>query len=276
MSADLEQRLVQTYLKQHPLEAARVMEELEVADLARALSNADAEAIHALHLMDPAPLAAVLEHAATEEAGRLLRLLPIDTQLAVLPLVDAPARGHILATLDDRDAALLTRLLSYPRQTAASLVEHDTFRIPSDISAGGAIERSRKAASPVRYYVYITDRDNHLVGVVSLKELLRAASITAVSEFMHGRPARIAATESVAEVVGHYHWRRFPMLPVVDADERLVGVILYETIQKLREEGVHDSGWNDTRNTLLALSEVYWLGLSTALGSPPAESHDQR
>ncbi len=65
------------------------------------------------------------------------------------------------------------------------------------------------------------------------------------------------------------------MLPVVDADERLVGVILYETIQKLREEGLHDTGWTDTRNTLLALSEVYWLGMSTALGSPP-ESHDQR
>lgn len=275
MNGNLEQRLVQTYLTQHPLEAARVMEDLDVAELARALSGADTEAVHALHLMDPAPLAAVLEHAATDEAGRLLRLLPIDTQLAVLPMVDAAVRERILGTLNEKDAGLLARLLSYPRQTAASLVEYDTFRIPSDITIGEALERSRKATSPVRFYVYVTDRDNCLVGVVSLKQLLRGGSTAAVWKFMHAEPARIAATESVAEVVGHHHWRRFPMLPVVDADERLVGVILYETIQKLREEGLHDTGWTDTRNTLLALSEVYWLGMSTALGSPP-ESHDQR
>ncbi len=265
----LAQRLVQTYLTRHPLEAARVMEELGTEDLIRTLTDVGEEAAQALHLMDPAPLAAALAQAPTEEAGRILRLLSIDAQLAVLPLVDAAVRERILSTLSERDGELLERLLSYPRQTAASLVEYDTFRVPSDIGAGEALERSRKAAAPVRYYVYVTDRDNRLVGVVSLKELLRTAPAVAVSECMNREPARIAATELVSEVVAHHHWRRFPMLPVVDEDERLVGVILYETIQKLREEGSHETGWVDTRDTLLALSEVYWLGLSTVLGAPP-------
>lgn len=271
----LVQELVRTYAAQHPLEAARVMEELDPEALTTTLSDLDVEAAHALHLMDPAPLAAALEYAATEEAGRLLRLLPIDAQLAVLPLVGAAARERIMATLDDKDEGLLERLLSYPRQTAAALVEYDTFRVPSDITAGEAIDRSRKARTPVRYYVYVTDRDNRLVGVVSLKELLRADTNSVVSEFMCGDPARISAAESATEVVGHSHWRRFPMLPVVDADEMLVGVILYETIQKLREEGLAETSWADARNTLIALSEVYWLGLSTALGSPPGR-HGQR
>lgn len=272
---ELAQQLVRTYVTQHPLEAARVMEELGTAALAATLSDLDKEAAHALHLMDPAPLAAALEYAQTEEAGRLLRLLPIDAQLAVLPLVGAAIRERIMATLDDKDGDLLERLLSYPRQTAAALVEYDTFRVPADITAGEAIDRSRKAKTPVRYYVYVTDRDNHLVGVVSLKELLRAGATAVVSEFMRVDPARISATESATEVVAHSHWRQFPMLPVVDADEMLVGVILYETIQKLREEGLSESGWADTRDTLIALSEVYWLGLSTALGSPPGR-HGQR
>lgn len=268
-------QLVQTYLVQHPLEAARVMEELSVADLAAALEGVGDEAGQALHLMDPVPLAAALEYVTTEEAGRLLRLITIDAQLAVLPLVDPGVRERIMNTLDERDGGLLERLLSYPRQTAASLVESDTFRVPADISAGEAIERSRTTTTPVRYYVYVTDRDNRLVGVVSLKELLRAGSETVLSEFMHGDPGRINATESTSEVVAHHFWRRFPMLPVVDDEDHLVGVILYETIQKLRDEGFHESGWTDTRNTLMALSEVYWLGLSTALGSPP-ERRDER
>jgi len=263
----LRQHLVRAYLRHHPLEAARVMEALEKDELAGVLAQADADAGHALHLMDPAPLAAVLERAAGQEAGRLLRLMNLDTQLAVLPLVEAASRDRAVAALEPDDAELVKRLLSYPTQTAASLVEYDTFRVPSDITAGEALERSRRAASPVRYYVYVTDRDNRLVGVVSLKQLLRSAAGVAVSQIMNDRPARIAAADTTPEVTDHHGWRRFPMLPVTDADDRLVGVIIYETIQKLREEGVHDSGWADARSTLMALGEVYWLGLSTALGS---------
>lgn len=270
----LRQHLVRAYLAQHPLEAARTMETLEADELAGVLADADAQTSRALHLMDPAPLAAVLDRVATEEAGRLLRLMTLDTQLAVLPLMETPAPDRALAVLDPGNAELLQRLLSYPKQTAASLVEYDTFRVPADITTGEALDRSRRSPSPVRYYVYVTDRDNRLVGVVSLKQLLRSAAGVAVSEIMHQRPARIAATDTASEVTDHYEWRRFPMLPVVDADERLVGVILYETIQRLREEGVHDSGWAGTRSTLMALSEVYWLGLSTALGSAP-QAHDE-
>lgn len=271
---ELRRHLIRTFLLRHPLEAARAMETLQIEELASVLAGVDEQATHALHLMDPAPLSAVLNQASTDEAGRLLRLMTIDTQLAVLPLVAAAARERLLHTLDEKDAGLLERLISYPRQTAASLVEYDTFRVPSDISAGEALERTRRAVSPVRYYVYVTDRDNRLVGVVSLKQLLRSAPGTPISELMHERPACLGATQTVPEVIGHYQWRRFPMLPVVDEDDRLVGVILYETIQKLREEGIHESGWADTRSTLIALSEVYWLGLSTALGSTPG-MHDE-
>lgn len=272
----LRQRLIRTYLAHHPLEAARAMEAMESAVLAGVLTDADDQASHALHLMDPAPLAAVLNLASTEEAGRLLRLMTMDTQLAVLPLLSEAARERLLNTLDQKDAGLLERLLTYPRQTAASLVEYDTFRVSSDITAGEALERSRRAVSPVRYYVYVTDRDNRLVGVVSLKQLLRNASGVAISDIMSRDPALIKATDTASEVTDHHQWRRFPMLPVVDSDERLVGVILYETIQKLREEGAHESGWADTRTTLMALGEVYWLGLSTALGATPGAHHDER
>lgn len=275
MTAGLEQRLALLYLSRHPLEAARAMEMFNTPELCDALADVDAGASHALHLMDPAPLATVLEQVSTEEAGRLLRLMPIDAQLAVLPLVEAATRERILGAIDQKDAGLLERLLSYPRQTAASLVEYDTFRVPSDITVGDVLERSRRADSPVRFYVYVTDRDNRLVGVVSLKQLLRAAAGTALHDVMHREPARLLATDTVSEVIAHPHWRRFPMLPVVDADELLLGVILYETIQRLREEGFHESAWSDTRSTLLALSELYWLGMSTALGSPP-ETHADR
>jgi len=271
----LRSRLIGTYLANHPLEAARAMESLETDELAEVLIDADDQAGHALHLMDPGPLAAAMNRSPTEEAGRLLRLMSIDTQVSVLPLLGEATRERLLNTLEPKDAGLLERLLSYPRQTAASLVEYDTFRIPSDISAAEALERGRRSGSPVRYYVYVTNRDNRLVGVVSLKQLLRESSGAAVAEIMHKDPARIAATETVAEVINHYQWRRFPILPVVDADDLLVGVILYETIQKLREEGLRESGWSDARETLVALSEVYWLGLSTVLGAAP-RTHGKR
>lgn len=268
---ELRRRLTRAYLANHPLQAARTMESLDTDALAAVLADADDQAGHALHLMDPLPLAAALDRATTGEAARLLRLMSLDTQLAVLPLARPATRERVLASLDEADAGLLTRLLSYPQQTAASLVEHDTFRVPADITAGEALERSRRATSPVRYYVYVTNRGQQLVGVVSLKQLLRGGADTPITRIMHERPASLAATATAAEVTGHIHWRRFPMLPVVDPDQRLLGVLLYETIQKLREAGPQDSGWVDARGTLMALGEVYWLGLASLLGAPPGQ-----
>jgi magnesium transporter len=271
----LEQRLVSAYVESHPLEAARAMETMPTRELAEVLADAGDDAAPALRFMAPGPLAAVLSYMGGSEAGHLLSLMPLDDQMSVLPLIKPEPRDAMLRTLDEKDANLLSRLLSYPKQSAASLAEFDTFRITSDVDAGDALERSRRAEIPVRYYVYVIDRDNHLVGVVSLKQLMRAAPDTAVSEFMHRHPAHVAATDAPAEIAANHHWLHFPMLPVVDADGRLVGVILYETIQRLREERAYDPGWNDTRETLIGLSEVYWLGLSTILGSPP-DGRDER
>lgn len=270
----LERRLVSTYLEQHPLEAARALEALPVRELAEVLTGAGDEAAAALRFMAPGPLAAVLSQLGSGAAGRLLSMMPLDGRMSVLPLIKPDTREAMLRTLDEKESDLLSRLLSYPTQSAASLAELDTFRVTSDTGAAGALERSRQAEVPVRYYIYVIDRGNRLVGVVSLKQLMRAAPDTAVSEFMHRHPAHLAATDTPAGVAASHHWRHFPMLPVVDADGRLVGVILYETIQRLREEGAFDPGWRDTRETLIALSEVYWLALSTILGSPPERHND--
>lgn len=275
MTSELEKRLVQAYVAGHPLEAARTMEALPAAELADVLLGAHTHAAPALRLIAPGALGETLAHMVPADAGRVLSVLPLDARLAVLLLVKPEVREAILDAVEDKDADLLKRLLSYPKQSAASLVEYDTFRVTSDTTAAEALDRSRVTGSPVRYYVYVLDRDQRLVGVVSLKQLMRAGPGIAVGEFMHENPARLPATGTLAEVAVHPYWRRFPMLPVVDADERLVGVIRYETIQKLREHGLHKAGWSDVGDTLVALGEVYWLGMTTALGSP-SETRSER
>lgn len=271
----LEQRLVSAYLERHPLEAARAMEGLPMRELAEVLADAGGDAAPALRFMAPGPLAAALSTLDAGTAGRLLSAMPLDGRISVLPLIKPEFRNALLGTLDQEEASLLSRLLSYPEQSAATLAELDTFRVTSDTPAADALERSRRTEVPVRYYIYVIDRDRRLVGVVSLKQLMRAPPNASISELMHRHPAHVAATDTPAEVAANQHWRHFPMLPVVDADGRLVGVILYETIQRLREEGAYEPGWSDTRETLIALSEVYWLGLSTILGSPPERRHER-
>ena len=57
------------------------------------------------------------------------------------------------------------------------------------------------------------------------------------------------------------------MMPVVDSDRHLLGIIRYETLQQLREQGYSDSGLSAALQTLMALGEVYWLGVGMSLGS---------
>lgn len=263
----LHQRLHHTFLTRHPGDGARAMEELSAEELSQLFTDMDVEAaMPALCLVSPALLADALAQAASVDGGRILQALPINVKLAVLPLLNAGTREHLLAALPGREASLLKRLLSYPARTAATLLDPHVFSVSSDLTVELALQRSRASRRPLRYYVYVEDTTHRLTGVVSMRQLMQADPGRRISEIMHRNVVALPATHSLSEVVASQHWKDHHMLPVVDNDEHLLGVIRYETMHKLREEQDAESGVGSVLQVLMTLGEVYWLGLGMALG----------
>lgn len=133
------------------------------------------------------------------------------------------------------------------------------FRLPHDVLVADARVRLGRAARDLLYYLYVVDRDNRLVGVLDIPELMLARARDPVSAVMHRDVDRLSAWLPAAIVREHPGWQRYHAMPVVDDEDRLVGAIRYQVLRKL-ERQAPDQGGDSARLTAKALAEIFQLG----------------
>jgi magnesium transporter len=265
------------YMRNHPIAAARLLEQMPPEDLAVLFDSADAaSAAPAFEHMTVERAADCLGTLGAPLGARLLSKTHPDFQVAALRLLKPAACSTLLAELEPEVAKPLEQMLRYPPGTAGGLMDPFVFTVPDDITVKEALERARVASLEMPFYVYVLDRTQTLVGVVSLKKLIRARRGEPVSTVMRRDIVSLSAMAPQAEIVKTPHWREFHTLPVTDEDNLFLGVVRYETVARLREElsdAKNDEGMLDTA---LALGELYWMGLSGIMdgisgrGSEPA------
>jgi magnesium transporter len=112
------------------------------------------------------------------------------------------------------------------------------------------------------YYLFVVDRSRKLVGVLTLRELMLAAGDLPIVSVMRGKPVSIEAAASHLDLLRHNGWRSFHAIPVVDADNVLLGVVRYETIRKLEAELTGTERRQGGLDLALSLSELYVKGLT--------------
>jgi Mg/Co/Ni transporter MgtE len=246
---DIETRLASDLLEAHPIDAARVLERLparEVGALIRKISSEIGGGI--LHRMPPSSVSEVLS---VEIAALSLRGL-------------APSLcQQILAALPLRRSRALTSLLRFPEGTAGSLMDPEVLALPQDLTAREALARVREAAGNARYNLYILDRDQTLVGVVNLHELLMARPGAPLSSLMQTSVHRLSSTADRHAIVSDPGWRMVHALPVVDAKGVYLGAIRYRTLRRLEEQ--LRGGPSDEGETARALGGLLRAGAAAVL-----------
>ena len=164
---------------------------------------------------------AILEQMSVPQLANLLSVLPYDDVRKLLDL------------LPKEDADRISAIISEHETVARSLMSEEYVAASSDMTAGEAFDMIR---APGRVpeaisYIYVIDKESRfLQGVVDLRELIMAPSQTTLGEIMV-TPVVSAqeddVRETIEELFAKYHFR---MLPVVDANDRLLGVIRYKDI----------------------------------------------
>jgi len=141
--------------------------------------------------------------------------------------LDAKSAEEILALMERDEAEELGELLAYPEDTAGGMMTTEFVALPAALTCAEAIDRLRAMEPDAEtiYYVYVTDEDERLVGVLSLRDLIVAQPGTPVAEVMLAEPVTVGALadeDEVAEVVAHYN---LLAVPVVDPGGHLVGIV---------------------------------------------------
>jgi Mg2+ transporter MgtE len=198
-------------------ESSKLLETLGVKTLADALEEVEPDFQASLLGQMPDDKAAdVLEEMAPDEAADLLAELPDDRSQQLLDL------------MEDEDAEDVRRLLTYPEDRAGGIMTTEFIAVPPSLTAEQAIAVLRQTAAreaETVFYVYVTDEEERLVGVFSLRELIVTDPQTLVSQFMHKRIVSVNVLDmqsDIAQIVSKYN---LLAVPVVDDQRRLLGIV---------------------------------------------------
>ncbi|MHC5019589.1 MAG: magnesium transporter [Planctomycetota bacterium] len=227
------------------------------ADVAQLLEEAEDE--HTPRLFAGLPLAQrvlVFENLEEDDQLTLIERLGRESMARVIDDMSADERTDLFQALPDRTRELLlpmlaqvkrnevARLSSYDDGTAGALMTTEYTSLPAGVTVAEALTQLR-AVAPNRetiYYVYLVDDDRKLQGMVSLRELVLARPEQKITEIMNDDviSCGVAADqEDVAQIVERYD---FLAVPVVDEEQRLVGIVTHDdALDVVREEATEDA-----------------------------------
>lgn len=259
---NLEERLARGFLHDQPSDAAHVLERLTVEERSEVLRHLSADAVPAVSEMLPATVAESVAQLGAADGSTLVVSLPPERGVAVLRRLPADAAERTLGAMSKEKQDPFRRALRYRPGTVGALMDPVIVELPVDIVVSEARLRLRRSLPGPVHEVFIVDRTGLLVGSFDVADLLRAGARTPVRTLMRTPVDALAAWMPAAAVRAHRGWDASHALPVVDEAGHLQGALRYETLRRLEREAEARGQGLRTSATVLALGELFHLGLA--------------
>lgn len=224
--------------------------------------------------LNDADTAALMEELEEEEMLKVFRILPKDLAADVFSYLDVDNQQMIITSLSDKEAANIinnlmaddavdmleempanvvkkllanvspearrdiNHLLRYPEHSAGSIMTVEYVDLKENLTVAQAIERIRKVGvdSETINICYVLDAQRKLVGTVALRYLLLSDESKVIGDMMHENVIAINTLMDQEEVAGQFKKYDFTSMPVVDNENRLVGIITVDDIVDIMEE----------------------------------------
>jgi magnesium transporter len=195
-----------------------------------------------LTALEPATRLALLEQLAPEQIAALLERLPVDDAVFVVESLPAALHERVLELVDLRDLSEVRTQLAYPESSAGRLMDTEFFALPEQETVRAAIAAIQEQRDvEMIFYLYVVDRDGHLVGVTSLRQLLLSKPDQTLGDIMQKSVIRTRVEDDqseVAELAARYD---LLAIPVVDDQNRLAGIVTVDDIiDVVKEEAADD------------------------------------
>jgi len=192
----------------------------------------------ALTEVDDAVRDEILDELPPQAVAKGVSELESDDAVAILEDLPKEEQAEILEQLPQPGRAALARSLDYPEESAGRRMQTEFIAVPPSWNVGQAIDYMRETQElPDRFFeLYVTDEGRHFVGAVPLDRLLRSKRPVPVSDLMERERHRIRADEDQEEVARMFQRYDLVAAPVVDADDRLVGIITFDDVADVIEQ----------------------------------------
>ena len=237
-------------------ELRKFLENVNSADFPTILENIDDEKIIMVYRLLPKQKAAEvfveLDHDDQEKLISCLKDIEIKNVMNEIYMDDAvdfieemPANivKRILANTTKENRKIINELLKYPEDTAGSLMTTEFIDLKGNINVEKAFEIIKKSGiqKETVYNCYVLSKDRKLIGVIDIKDLLIAEKTTLIKDIMDTNIIKAYTLEDQEEVTKMFEKYDAVAIPVVDKEERLVGIItIDDAVDVMKEEVLED------------------------------------
>jgi len=236
--------LTKVVAKSHPADIAHLFRYLSLKEqriLFNLIEDPEKSAT-VLSELDHSTGAEILEQLEKEVITEILQEMPYDDAVDIIRNMPEEQAEEILHIMEDEHSEEIEELLKYEEDTAGGIMASEFFSLREGVKVSEAIEALQQAKDvEMVFYLYVTDDAGHLVGVLSLRQLLTVPPETPLKKIMTTDVISVRTEvdqEEVARVVERYD---ILAVPVVDSGNKLVGIITVDDIiDVMRQEATED------------------------------------
>jgi magnesium transporter len=201
------------------------------------------EAIEVYEYLEPTVQQSLLDRLRSGEVLELVEEMSPDDRVRLFDELPAKVVRRLLAELSPAERRVTAQMLGYEAETAGRLMTTEFIDLKEFHSADQALDIVRRRARDTEtiYSLYVTDASRHLTGMLSLRDLVTADPQARLGDVMTREVVKVSTAteqEEVARVIQRYD---FLAVPVVDREERLVGIVTVDdVIDVIQQEATRD------------------------------------
>lgn len=219
----------------HPADIAELIRQVPHQEGVAFLKNLDVDvAADTISELNPETQVEIIKDMDTEKASDIIEQMSPDVAADVLSELPADKAREILEHIEKEEAEDIQELLGHEDDTAGGLMTNEFIAYPPDITVQEVLRRFKEDAAEIDtvYYIYVTDPEERLLGVLSLRELLIAEPDARLSEVMVTKLKTVTPDvdeKVVAEMFTKYN---LVALPVVDTEGSLLGIVTVDDVME--------------------------------------------
>jgi magnesium transporter len=268
---------VEKFFDYDPLTATRALETMDEDEAIEILKNLPPSvSIKIFRNLEVNYAAALLKEIPTNTFKEVVENLSPEQGAAIIVNIPQEVRKRLLECLSNKTRQIIQELLIFPVDSAGSIMTTNFIAFHTEIKVKDAIQRIRSLAfqKETSSYVYVIDNENHLVGVLNMRDLLLASPEAKLESVMIKDVFTINAFTDREEVANQLSSRRYFAAPVVDNEGKLLGIVnsdqllshvqqeATEDIQKMFGAGGNERVYSSTWFSLK--KRLPWLNINLA------------
>ncbi|MBQ5885557.1 MAG: magnesium transporter [Clostridia bacterium] len=231
-------------LEMHPADVAKMFEDMnkrEISLLFRLMPKE--QAAETFVELEADNQEALIKAFSDNELKEVLDELYLDDAVDLVEEMPANVVRRILQNTDEVTRKMINQILKYPKDSAGSIMTIEYVNLKENMTVADAFQTIRRTGidKETIYSCYVTDQNRYLKGIVSAKGLLLSESDALISEIMNEDVISVLTTDDREEAAQKLQMYDLLAMPVVDHENRLVGIItIDDAIDVIEQEATED------------------------------------